>query len=322
MDLRRLGTTDLHVSPVALGCWPIAGITSLDVNDKDSLASIRACFDLGVNFLDTAFCYGYDGESEKLVRQAVGSRRDEVVIATKGGIRLVRPDKQIVHDASPTTLKAMCDESLQRLGTDRVELYYLHAPDPNVPVAESAGAIRELIGAGKVLAAGASNVSLEQLREFHTVCPVTAVQPAYNMLQREIERDIAPWCQDHDVSICVYWPLMKGLLAGKLTRDNRFEATDGRAKYPMFHGDEWQRNMDLVDRLREIATGSGHTVAQLVVNWTIHQPGISVALCGAKRPWQVAETSGAMGWQLSAEETAAVEDALRIRGPAVTRDAV
>ncbi|MBN1854761.1 MAG: aldo/keto reductase [Pirellulales bacterium] len=314
MEFRPLGKTGIRVSPVALGCWPIAGIRSPGVNDADSLATIAACFDLGINFLDTAYCYGYDGESEKLIRQAVGDRRDEVVIATKGGIRLEPPDQEMVHDASPASLKAMCDESLQRLGTDRVELYYLHEPDPQVPMAESAGAIRDLMESGKVLAAGVSNVDLDQLREFHANCPVSAVQPPYNMLQREIEKDLVPWCLEHDVSLCVYWPLMKGLLAGKLTRDHQFPAEDSRLKYTMFQGKEWQKNMDFVDRLREIAVRSGHTVAQLVINWTIHQPGITAALCGAKRPWQIAETSGALGWQLSTEEIAAIEEAIRSRG--------
>ena len=137
MELRALGNTDIRVSPVALGCWPIAGMTSPGVTDENSIATIEACFDLGVNHLDTAYAYGRDGESEKLIARALGQRRDEMVIATKGGLHWDDAGN-MVYDARPATLRRECEESLRRLGTDRVELYYLHAPDPNVPVSESA----------------------------------------------------------------------------------------------------------------------------------------------------------------------------------------
>ncbi|HEY1599041.1 MAG TPA: aldo/keto reductase [Pirellulales bacterium] len=321
MELRRLGTTDLLVSPVALGCWPIAGMTSINVNDIDSIATIRACLDVGINFLDTAFNYGPDGESERLIAQAIGGRRDEVVIATKGGLHWgAQKDRQ--HDARPETLWRECDESLRRLGTDHVDLLYLHAPDPQTPITESAGALAGLLAAGKTRSVGVSNVSLAQLQQFASVCPVTACQPKYNMLQREIEADILPWCQAHEVSLVTYWPLMKGLLAGKLPRDHQFDPTDGRAKYPMFQGTEWQRNQDLVEALREIGHEAGKTVAQVVVNWTIHRPGITAALCGAKRPEQLRENAGALDWQLSATQLAAIDQALLDRGPAASQNAV
>ena len=169
---------------------------------------------------------------------------------------------------------------------------------------------------------GASNVSLAQLQQFAAVCPVTACQPHYNMLLREIENDILPWCQQHQVSLVIYWPLMKGLLAGKLPRDHVFDPADGRAKYPMFQGEEWQKNQDLVDRLRNIGHESGKSVAQVVINWTIHRPGITAALCGAKRPAQLQENAGALGWRLSATQLAAINQALVERGPAVSRSAV
>jgi aryl-alcohol dehydrogenase-like predicted oxidoreductase len=273
MHDRQIGTTGIHVSPVALGCWPIAGITSVDVNEADSLATIRACLDLEINFLDTAYCYGYDGESETLIRRALGDRRDQFVIATKGGIHW-SPDRSQVQDARPATLLRQCEESLQRLGTDRVELYYLHSPDPNVPVAESAGAIQQMIDEGKVRSAGISNATLSQIEEFHAVCPLSAVQPPYNMLQRGIEREIVPWCRSHDVSVMVFWPLMKGLLAGRMTRSHEFEPDDKRTNFPMYQGDEWQKNQDFLGELREIAAAADKTVAQVVINWTVHRPVI------------------------------------------------
>ena len=256
-----------------------------------------------------------------MIARALGHVRDEIVIATKGGVHWDAEGKR-VQDASPATLRRQCEESLRRLNTDRVELLYLHAPDPSVPIAESAGALRDLLDEGKTRSVGASNLSVEQLEEFQAECPITSVQPHYNMLQREIERDVLPWCRERGISVCVYWPLLKGLLAGKLPRDHVFQPGDGRAKYPMFQGEEWQRNLDLVERLRTIADEIGKTVAQLVINWTIHREGITAAMCGAKRPDQVEENAGAAGWSLTDEELGRVDDALAARGTPVTKAAV
>ncbi|HVX10082.1 MAG TPA: aldo/keto reductase [Pirellulales bacterium] len=321
MQARRLGTTDLAISPVALGCWPISGITSIDVTEENSLATIEACFDAGVNFLDTAYCYGRQGESERLIRRAIGKRRHEMVIATKGGIHWGPGGKQ-ARDGRPATLRRQCEESLLRLGTDHVELLYLHAPDPQVPIAESAGALKKLLDEGKTRGVGLSNATVGQLAEFNEVCPLTACQPHYNMLQREIEADIIPWCREHGVAVIVYWPLMKGLLAGKLRRDHVFAPGDGRVKYPMYQGEEWEKNQDFVDELRAIAADLGKTVSQVVINWTIHRLGVTAALCGAKRPDQLRENAGATGWSLGPRERALIDAAMERRGIPVSRGAV
>ncbi|MCE5302997.1 MAG: aldo/keto reductase [Planctomycetaceae bacterium] len=313
MNYRPLGSTNLVVSEIAMGCWPIAGMSSPNVHDDESIAAIEACFDLGVNHLDTAYMYGHNGESERLIARAVGRRRDQMVIATKCGLHC-GPASYQIHDARPDTLRRECEESLRRLKTDRVELLYLHAPDPNVPVAESAGALRRLLEEGKTLAVGASNVNLAQLEEFSRECPLTAYQPAYNMLMRQIEQDTLPWCREHDVAVLVYWPLMKGLLAGKIRRDQVFGPDDSRHKYPMFQGEERRKNHDLVDRLQSLAQSAGHTVTQLVLNWTIHQSGITAALCGAKRPEQIRESAGASGWSLDSEQLAQIAESLQQRG--------
>ncbi len=317
---RLLGNSGIEVTSVAMGCWPITGITSPGVTVEQSELTLQAAFEAGIRFFDTAYCYGFEGESERMIGRVLGGQRDEIVIATKGGLHW--ENGKNIHDASPQRLRRECDESLRRLGTDRVELYYLHAPDPAVPVAESAAAIRQLIEAGKVLAAGLSNATVEQLAEFHSVCPLSVYQPHFNMLQREIEQSQLPWCIERNVALAVYWPLLKGLLAGRLSRDHVFGPGDGRAKYPMFQGDEWQKNQDFVDRLREIADGLGRTVAEIVVRWTIQQPGITTALCGAKRPEQIRETAAAMTWQLSAGDLEAIGQALAERGVPVSRGAV
>ena len=318
--LREIGRTGILVTPLAMGCWPIAGITSIDVSESQSLATIDAAIDSGLNFFDTAYCYGYDGESERMIGQAIRGRRNQLVIATKGGIHY--ENRIQGKDARPETILRECEESLQRLGTDWIDLYYLHAPDPKTPLVESAGAFKTLLDSGKVRSVGVSNFRLEQLIEFHSVCPISAFQPHYNMLQREIEALQLPWCMAEQVSAMIYWPLMKGLLAGKLQRNHQFDPKDGRPKYPMFSGDEWHKNQDFLDQLRPIAAECQTTLAQLVLNWTIQRPGISVALCGAKRPEQIRENAAALTWRLTAAQIQKIDAAITARGPVASRAAV
>ncbi len=314
MELRPLGDTGIQISAVALGCWPMAGMTSLGVTDEDSIATIRACFELGINHLDTAYMYGATGESERLIAKALGRRRDEMVIATKGGIHWDARGRR-VFDARPATLRRECEESLRRLETDHVDLYYLHVFDPKVPLAESAGEMKRLMAEGKTWAVGVSNLTLQQTKEFVAECPIVAYQPLYNMLQRDVEADALPWCAEHGIAVLPYWILYKGLLAGRLRRDDVLPQRDSRRKYRMFQGEEWQKNHDLIDRLRRIAETQGHTVAQLVVNWTLHRPGITAVLCGAKRPEQIRETAGAAGWRLSPGQLDQIDEAVKQRGP-------
>lgn len=310
--LRSIGNTDLKITSIAMGCWPISGVTSVDVTKEASLATLKAACDAGINFFDTAYCYGYEGESERLISEALGEKRDEIVIATKGGIHW--SGKKQIRDASPERIKQECEESLQRLNTDRVELYYLHGPDPEIPVSESAEAFNDLKKAGKILSVGVSNFTLEQLQEFHAVCPISAYQPRYNMLQRDIEIDRLPWCQENQISVMAYWPLMKGLLAGKLARDHQFAPHDGRQKYPMFHGEEWEKNQDFLDGLRALAEEWNYSVAQIVIRWTIQQPGITCALCGAKRPEQILENAEVMNFELSESQLESINQLVHQRG--------
>jgi aryl-alcohol dehydrogenase-like predicted oxidoreductase len=317
---REIGRTGIRVTPIAMGCWPIAGVTSIDVTEANSLATLQTAVDHGINFFDTAYCYGYEGESEKLIAKALGSRRDQIVIASKGGIHW--KDRVQQKDASAKTLQLECEESLRRLNTDRIDLHYLHAPDPNVPLAESATALKGLLDSGKICSVGVSNFSLAQLAEFHAICPISAYQPHYNMLQREIESSQLPWCIENNVSVMVYWPLLKGLLAGKLPRDYQFDPKDGRRKYPMFAGEQWDKNQDFLDLLRPLAEEGNVPLAQLVLNWTIQRPGITVALCGAKRPDQIIDNAGTMNWQLTADQIARIDAAIAARGDVVSRGAV
>lgn len=310
--LRRLGKSDLWIHPVGLGLWPIAAMTSLEVSEAQSRATIEAAIDAGVNFFDTAYCYGVDGISERLLGEVAQQHREKMIIATKGGVHWdARLDR--VNDASPRRLEYELDESLRRLQLSSVDLLYLHSPDLVTPVSESAAAMARFQAAGKARYIGVSNVTLAQLKEFHATCPVVAVQLKYNLLQREIEREIVPWCLENGVSIVAYWPLMKGLLAGKLRRGHRFSAADKRLTYPMFTGKSWEWNQLLLDRLDAIASRAGTPLITLVLGWTLAQPGITSVLCGAKRAWQIEESAAAMSWTPTAEILADVDAAVRER---------
>jgi aryl-alcohol dehydrogenase-like predicted oxidoreductase len=311
--MQKIGQTEIEVSEVAMGCWPIAGITSVDVTEENSLATLTEALNSGINFFDTAYCYGYEGESEKLIAKALGNHRDEIVIATKGGVHW--KNKKQVTDSRPNTIRKECEESLQRLNMDHVELYYLHSLDRKTPLSETAGVFNELIQEGKILSAGISNASLEEIKEFHQVCPLSAYQPRYNMFQRDIEKSQLPWCQEQGISIMSYWPLMKGALAGKMSRDHVFDPKDSRLKYPVYQADEWEKTQNFLDVLRPIAKDLNCTIAQLVIRWTFEQPGITVALCGAKKSDQIRENAEAMALEITNEQFALINKAIQVRGP-------
>ena len=296
----QLGNSGLRVSRVALGCWPIAGISSLDVNSQDSLRTIEAAFDAGINFFDTAYSYGYQGDADILLARALQGRADQAVVATKVGTYYDNQRARVV-DGRPETLRRHAIESMRRLGLDRLQLLYLHTPDPQVPIQESAGAIADLVQQGLVQFAGVSNVNLQQLATFHQVCPVTVVQPYFNMFQQESVREIRDFCLENRISIACYWVLMKGLLAGHMQRDHQFDPRDRRLTYAIYQGMAWQRAHDLIDQLRLLASQMERSVAQLVIAWTLQQPGISVALCGARRAEQIVETATAASFELDSE---------------------
>lgn len=324
---RRLGTTTVSVGPLGLGCWPLAGMTRAGITPEAAVATVNAAIDAGITHLDTAYCYGERGESERAIAAAIRGRRDAVVIAGKCGIHWepdatkLPPRRQCV-DGRPERLRAEVEESLRRLETDHLDLLYLHAPDPAVPIEDSAGELARLLAAGKTRAVGVSNVSLAQLTAFAAACPLAACQMHFNMLQREIEREILPWCRGHDVAMVVYWPLMKGLLAGEMRRDTVFPTSDSRHKYPMFNGDEFQRNLDFVDVLRPVAARLGCSLPDLVLAWTAEQPGITSVLFGATSPEQARINAKALTCDLDDTARASIRSAIEARGPVLGRRAV
>jgi aryl-alcohol dehydrogenase-like predicted oxidoreductase len=300
MIQRRLGQSDLRVAPVALGCWPLAGMTSGPMTEADAVAVIDAALAAGIDHLDTAHAYGRNGESERLIARALRGRRGQVVLATKVGVYWDQ-DGALVRTGKPDLLRRHFEESLRRLDADHVDLLYLHAPADDAPLAESAGLFRELLAEGKTRAVGVSNLSVGQMEVFAAECPFAASQVRYNRLQREIEADVLPWCLSHRVSVVAYEPLALGLLTGKFGREHHLPEGDWRRQSPLFAGEAWIKNLDEVERLRRAAERRGCSVAQAAVGWTISRPGVAAALCGAKRPEQIRETAQAMSlaesWQ-------------------------
>jgi len=318
---RPLGSGGLLVGPLGLGCWPLAGMTREGITPEAARDTVAAAVDGGIVHLDTAYCYGAGGESERAIAAAVAGRRDGVFLAGKCGIHWEPGRKQCV-DGRPERLRREVAESLERLRTDHLDLLYLHAPDPKVPLAESMGELARLRDAGFAREVGVSNVGPAQLIEAHEAARVAAVQLPYNMLQREIEREIVPWCLGNAVAVVAYWPLMKGLLAGTMARDRVFPVTDSRHKYPMFSGEEFQRNLDFVEVIRREAARLDRAVADVVLAWTAEQPGITSVLFGATSPTQVRDNAAALSCTLDDAARDAIRAGIIARGPVAGRRAV
>lgn len=278
---------------VILGLWPIAGITSGSVAESDGEATIRAAMESGIEWFDTAFSYGYVGESDRLLGRCLGNRRDDFAVIGKAGQRWTA-DKERVIDCSPETLISDAESSLRRIGIEQFDLFMLHAVDPNVDIRRSAEAVVEIKERGWAKEIGVCNVNLEQLNAFCEVSKPSAIQQSLNMLQRELLQDIVPKCIELDIQVHVYWVLMKGILAGKMSPDHQFQTGDSRSKYDIYNGEYRRRTHRLVERLKMIADEASLTVAQLSIGWAISQPGISAALVGAKRAEQILETAEAV----------------------------
>lgn len=295
----RLGMTELEVSRIAFGTWQLGGEWGA-FDEQEAIAAIRHARELGVNLFDTAQAYGF-GASERLLgralRDVLDHHREEVVIATKGGLRM--SEQGLVRDASPQWLREGVDSSLQALGADQIDLYQVHWPDPNVPFAETAGALGELLDAGKIRHLGVSNFDARQMQELSRTRPVETLQPPYHLFRRDVEREILPYCREHDVGVLVYGPLAHGLLTGALSEETRFEPGDWRAGAPFFQGDSYRRNLAVVGELARFASERGISLSRLAIAWTLANPAVQVAIVGARSPRHIEDSVAAAQVRLS-----------------------
>jgi aryl-alcohol dehydrogenase-like predicted oxidoreductase len=319
MENITLGRTGLEVTRICFGTWQFGGDWG-SLDERDNVAAMQRALELGINFFDTAQAYGF-GASEQLVSKALGgelrSRRDEIVIATKGGLRV--EGDGLVRDSSPQWLRRGVDESLGHLGIDHIDLYQVHWPDPDTPLEETAGALGELVDEGKIRHVGVSNFDVEEMRGFERGRPVESLQPPYHLFRRDIDDDVLPYCREHDIGVLVYGPLAHGLLSGKFDRDTELSEDDWRSSSELFQGENFERNLDVVEELGRFAEERGHTVAQLAVAWTLARPGVHVAIVGARRPDHIEGTAPAADIELSSDDLERIESimegAVAVAGP-------
>jgi aryl-alcohol dehydrogenase-like predicted oxidoreductase len=304
---RPLGDSGLNASVVALGTWAMGGTVETwgRVDDNESIAATQHAIDCGINLIDTASIYGL-GHSEQIVGKAISGRRDQVLLATKCG--LLPPAREGELPSRCLTYESIlreCEASLRRLRTDVIDLYQCHWPDPETPIRETMRAMTTLLEQGKIRAIGVSNFSCEQIAAAREFAPVHCVQPEFSMLQTRASEDLIPYCREHGIAVIAYSPLCKGLLTGKFNASSTF--TDIRAHDPQFVGDRFKQNLKIVAALTRIAAGYNKTVAQLAVNWVVTHPGVTAAIVGAKRPSQVTENVGGVGWTITEEDRGRIE---------------
>lgn len=319
MKMTTLGNTGLQVSRLALGTWEFSPDWGTP-DEEAAVAMIRHARDLGINFFDTAQQYGF-GIAERILgaglREDLARARDEVVIATKGGLRPT--DNGLVRDASPGWLRKGVESSLRALGVDYIDLYLVHWPDPKVPAAETAGALADLVAAGKIRHVGVSNYGVAQVSEFAQTLPVEVVQPLYHLFHRDIEDELLPYCHTNDIGVMVYGPLAHGLLTGTMNPDTRFAPGDWRGKSDIFSGDAFQRNLEVVHQLGRLSIDLGLTISQFAIAWTLAQPGVHTAIVGAQHRSYLHDSAGAADVTLSESDLAAIEQiaaaAVPVGGP-------
>jgi Predicted oxidoreductases (related to aryl-alcohol dehydrogenases) len=319
MRKTTLGRTGIEVSPIAFGTWQLGGDWG-NFDESEAINAIRKAHELGINLFDTAQGYGF-GASERLLSKAlrdeIDNRRDEVVLATKGGLRMT--DDGLVRDASPEWLRSGVDASIGALGTDYIDVYQVHWPDPKTPFAETAGALSELVDEGKIRHIGVSNFDASQMDEFSRTRPVETLQPPYHLFRRDIEAEILPYAREHDIGVLVYGPLAHGLLSGTMSEETSLAEDDWRSRNPIFQGEEFRRHLEKVADLKRFAEELGTSVSQLAIAWTLANPAVHVAIVGARREQHIEDAIRAADLELDASHLERIDEimsgAVAVAGP-------
>jgi aryl-alcohol dehydrogenase-like predicted oxidoreductase len=307
METRKLGKSGLEVSAIGLGCMGLSFGLGPAVEREHGIRLLRTAFDRGVTFFDTAEAYG-PGANEELVGEALASVRDRVVIATKFGFKGGKPLDG--PDSRPERIRQVAEESLKRLRTDRIDLFYQHRVDPNIPMADVAGAVKELVAQGKVRHFGMSEAGVKSIRAAHAVLPVAALQSEYSLWWREPERDVLPTLEELGIGFVPFSPLGKGFLTGAISADTTFAPGDFRAIVPRFSDENRRANQALVEKLGQIAAGKKATTAQVALAWLLAQKPWIVPIPGTTKLHRLDENLGAVAVHLSADDLSGIETAL------------
>jgi aryl-alcohol dehydrogenase-like predicted oxidoreductase len=299
MEYIQIKVVERPASRVALGTWAIGGWMWGGSDEKDAVSTIHAALDLGINVIDTAPAYGF-GRAEEIVGKALAAgRRANTIIATKAGLEW--RDGKVFRNSSPARLRTELEDSLRRLQTDIIDLYEVHWPDESVPLEETAATLAAFLREGKIRAIGVSNFSAAQMDRFSTAAPLSALQPPYNLFEREIERDILPYAEKHGLTALCYGALCRGLLTGKITEKTTYEGDDLRKIDPKFKPPRLQQYISAVRRLDAFAKERyGKSVLALAVRWIL-DAGHTIALWGARKPSQLAPLNDVFGWTLDDE---------------------
>ena len=305
MEQRTLDGQGLVVSAQGLGCMGMSQSYGPG-DDQESVATIHRALDLGMTFLDTADVYG-PYTNERLVGRAIAGRRDEVVLATKFGNQRLDDGRRVVN-GKPDYVRQACDASLERLGVDHIDLYYQHRVDRSVPVEDTWGAMAELVQAGKVRYLGISEAAPATVRRAHAVHPVSAGQYEWSLFTRDLEDEVLPALRELGIGVVAYSPLGRGFLSGRITSPDDFGEDDFRRNHPRFTGENFARNLQLVDRVRELAASKGATPSQLAIAWVLAQGDDVVPIPGTKRRSYLEENLGALDVELTPEDLAAIEE--------------
>lgn len=306
MKLRILGSSDIKISEVGLGTNYIGGHNLYEkVDENVGMHIIEQALDAGINFVDTADIYGM-GRSEELIGKTLGKNRHRVVIATKGGIMFDGKTQTGINN-SPRYLRKALEASLKRLNRDYIDLYYIHKPDGLTPPEEAYDALMQFKKEGLIRAAGVSNFELTDLKAALTAGPVDALQSCYNLLQREVESEVLPFCRANQISFIPWGPLAFGLLGGKYPSDFVLPENDWRRRVGLFDGKVFKKNIEMVESLKPLARKKGVPLARLAISWLLSRPEIGSVIAGAKQPAQVVKNALASGCVLTETELAEVE---------------
>jgi aryl-alcohol dehydrogenase-like predicted oxidoreductase len=307
MEKRKLGSQGLEVSALGLGCMGMSFAYS-GRDDNESIATIHRALDLGVTFFDTAEIYG-PFENEILLGKALAGKRDQVVIATKFGFKIGDGKQTRGLDSSPEHVKEVCEASLKRLNTDRIDLFYQHRVDPNVPIEDTVGAMADLVKAGKARFLGLSEASTKTLRRAHAVHPISALQSEYSLWERNVENEILPTCRELGIGFVPYSPLGRGFLTGTAKRAEDYPPGDFRRRQPRFEGENFDRNMKIVEAVQAIAQAKSAKPGQIALAWLLAQGPDIAPIPGTKRRIFLEENIAAADLRLSAPDLERLEDA-------------